>query len=171
MSEQITIIEKAEQHALCVSETVGTMKLGKVMQPAYLLIMDHLKKHDINFGENVIPFARYKDLDWAKLQKKSLFSVINMLFCYKWQLDIGVSCPDSVPGEGRMNKVSLDAGKYIRMIHIGSYKKVGETYNRILAYATEQNLKVKNTSIEFYLNDPRETPTSQLETEVLVPVG
>ena len=86
-------------------------------------------------------------------------------------MDIGIPCPDSVPGEGRIKKTRLESGKYIRMIHKGSYKKAGETYKKILNYAAEQNLKCESYSIEFYLNDPRETPTSQLETEVLVPIS
>jgi len=170
ISKEITIIERAEQHALCVYENVGTMKLGKVMRPAYQQITDHLNENKISLGENIIPFTMYKNLDWEKINKKGLFSLIDMLFFYKWEMEIGVPCPASVMGVGRIKKKQLQSGKYIRVIHEGSYKKVGNTYKKILDYASEKNLKVENYSIEFYLNDPREIQTSQLETEVLVAI-
>jgi len=170
MSREISIIERTEQHALCVSEIVGTLKLGKVMKPAYQQIIDHLKQHQISLGEDNIPFTKYKNLDWEKINKKGLFSVIDMLFFYKWDMDIGILCPDTVAGAGYIKKIQFEPGKYIRMIHKGSYKKVGNTYKKILDYVAEQNHKIENYSIELYLNDPREVETSQLETEVLVPI-
>ncbi len=156
MSEEITIVVRAEQHAVCVSEIVGTMKLSKVMKPAYQQIIDHLEQHEIKLGEDNIPFTKYKNLDWEKINKKGLFSVIDMLFFYKWDMDIGIPCPDSVKVTGNIKKTLLESGKYIRMIHKGSYKNVGDTYKKILDYAAEQKLKIENYSIEFYLNDPRE---------------
>ncbi len=171
MSGEITIVERAEQHAICVSKIAGTLKLGKVMKPAYQQIIDYLEQHGINLGEDNIPFTKYKNLDWEKISKKGLFSVIDMLFFYKWDMDIGIPCPDSIKATRCIKKTQLESGKYIRMIHKGSYKSVGDTYKQILDYATEQNLKTENYSIEFYLNDPREVKTSQLETEVLVPVS
>jgi len=171
MSREISIIERTEQHALCVSEIVGTLKLGKIMKHAYQPIIDHLKEHEIKLGESNIPFTLYKNLDWEKINKKGLFSVIDMLFFYKWDMDIGIPCPGTVPAAGCIKKIQLESGKYIRMIHKGSYKKVGNTYKKILDYVTKQNLKIENYSIEFYLNDPREIQTSQLETEVLVPIS
>ncbi len=168
MSE-LTVIERSEQHTLCISEIVSTMKLGKVMGPAYQAIMDHLKKDGIECGEKDIPFTKYRNIDWDKLSKKGLFATINVMFFHKWEIDIGIPCPESATAEGRIKKMQIDPGKYIRAIHKGPYMKVGDTYDKIRSYATEQNLDLKSYSIEFYLNDPRETPPSQLETEVLVP--
>ena len=58
-----------------------------------------------------MPFTRYKNLDWEKLNGKGLFSLISMLFFYKWEMDIGIPCPDSVSGEGRIEKTRLESGK------------------------------------------------------------
>ncbi len=80
MSEDINIIKRSEQQTLCISEIVGTIKLGKVMGPAYQSIMDHLKKHDIKCGEKDIPFTKYNNIDWEKMNRKGLFAVINMMF-------------------------------------------------------------------------------------------
>ena len=40
----------------------------------------------------------------------------------------------------------------------------------MIEYSNENNLKVKNESIEFYLNDPKTTQNSNLETELLIPL-
>ena len=106
MPEDITLVDRSVQHALCVSETVGTMKLGKVMGPAYTAIMGYLEKQGIGFGEKDIPFTKYKNLDWNKIRKKGLFAKLNMIFFHKWEMDIGVPCPDSVSGEGKIIKTA-----------------------------------------------------------------
>ena len=171
MVDEITTIERAEQHALCISKTVGTMKLGKVMGPAYLAIMEHLKKQDIEMSEKDIPFTIYKNLDWDKLAQKGPIAFINMMFVHKWDMDIGIPCPESATGDGSIKKIKLEAGKFVRAIHRGPYMKVGDTYLKIRAYAAEQNILFKNYSIEFYLNDPREVKSADLETEVFIPIS
>lgn len=171
MSEQITLIERPVQPTLCIPKTASTMQLGKVMGPAYLAITNHLEAHGIQMSEENIPYTRYKQIDWTQTRKKGFLPLIQMMFFHKWVMDIGIPCPDSVPAKGEIKKTNLEAGKYIRTIHKGPYMKVGNTYQRILDFAAERHLKLKNYSIEFYLNDPREVSAAELATEVLVPVG
>jgi effector-binding domain-containing protein len=67
--------------------------------------------------------------------------------------------------------LTLEAGRYVKALHVGSYRKVGDTYTRIREYAADQGLgDFKPYSIEFYLNDPKEVAEQELETEVLVPL-
>ncbi|MFC1586300.1 GyrI-like domain-containing protein [Fibrobacterota bacterium] len=171
MAEEITVQDREEQPALCISEKVGTMKLGKVMGPAYESIMELLKRQNTPTTEKDIPFTLYKHIIWDDLDKKGLFAFIHMMFLHKWDMDIGIPCPESATGEGRIKKMKLAAGRFIRTVHRGPYMKVGDTYKKIRLYAAEKSLKLNNYSIEFYLNDPRETPSSELETEVLVPIA
>ena len=170
MSEQISLIEKQQQHALSISKTAGTMQLGKVMGPSYQAIIAHLEDNGIKMSEENIPFTKYNEIDWEKSNKKSLFSFIQMMFFQKWVMNIGIPCPESVPEKEDIKKMTLEAGKYLRAIHKGPYMKVGDTYKLIQKFAEDKKLKLKNYSIEFYLNDPREVSASDLETEVLVPV-
>jgi len=171
MSEEIRIVERVEQHALYISECVGTLKLGKVMGPAYQEIMDLREKNNIECGEGDIPFTVYENVDWEQCQKKGPFAFIKMLFFYKWQLKIGIPSPESVRAEGRMETMKLAAGKYVRALHVGPYMKVGETYTKLQAFATEKDIQLKNSSIEFYLNDPRSVDAAELRTEVLIPIA
>ena len=169
MSE-IAIVQKKQQYALCESRIVRTLGLGNVMTPIYESITEFLKRHDIELGDNCMPFARYNDLNWEELNKKGLLSAINLMFFYKWDLSIGVTCPDSISPEGNLEKLNIIPGDYLCMIHNGPYQKVGETYAKILEYGKRQKIRTDNYSIEFYLNDPRKTPKNLLKTEVLVPI-
>ena len=169
MSE-ITIVQKKQEYALCESKIVGTLSLGKVMAPIYKSISEILKKHDIEFGDNCMPFAKYNNVNWDQLNKKGFLSAINLMFFYKWDLSIGITCPESISPEGNLDKMNIIFGDYVRMIHKGPYQKVGETYEKILEYAKREKIETGTYSIEFYLNDPRETPKNFLKTEVLVPI-
>jgi len=171
MSELITIVQHPSRHALAVAEKVGTMKLGKVMGPAYQEITDLLKKQNIECGAQDVPFTLYKNVNWDTMNKKGFFAMVTMLFFHQWDMEIGIPCPEQATGEGRIHSITLDEGKYIRAIHTGPYMKVGDTYTCMQHYAAEQQMRLKPLSIEFYLNDPRKVKPEELETEVLVPVG
>jgi effector-binding domain-containing protein len=170
MSEEIIVIERTEQSVLCISEVTGTMKLGKVMGPAFLEIMDSLKQQNIESSEKDMPFTKYKNINWDRLDQKGIFAMFHMMFCHKWDMDIGIPCPESAVESGRIRKKTLEGGKFIRAIHKGPYMKVGDTYKKMRAYAEANNLKLRDFSVEFYLNDPRKVSPAQLETEVLVPL-
>ena len=45
-----------------------------------------------------------------------------------------------------------------------------KTYKKMIKWVDENDLKVKNESIEIYLNDPGDTKKEDLETEVLIPL-
>lgn len=121
--------------------------------------------------EGTPPFTIYKNLDWASLSKKGPLSMIKMMFLKKWDIEVGIMCSESTTGEDNIMKKTVDGGNFIRAIHEGPYMKVSETYKKIMDYARSNNNSVKNYSIEFYLNDPRKVPESELKTEILVPIS
>lgn len=146
------------------------MKLGKIMGPAYHEILNLITKQGLSCTEKDVPFTQYNHLDWDRVNQTGFFAMVYLLFFHKWNIDMGIPCPESAQGEGRIKKLYVEEGKYVRMIHTGPYQKVGDTYKKIIEYAKKENLQLKNHSLEFYLNDPRNTPESELKTEVLVPV-
>jgi effector-binding domain-containing protein len=60
--------------------------------------------------------------------------------------------------------------KYVKTIHFGPYQNVGSTNKKMFGWAKSLNLSFENESLEFYLNDPRDTKKESLETMVLIPV-
>ncbi len=171
MSDEITIIERQAQHAVMIPAVVGTMKMGKVMGPAYASIMAHLKANNIELQNTDMPFTVYRNINWDEMNKKGFLATLKMMFVKKWDLEIGISCPELTPPGDEIQKLTLEAGRYLRAIHTGPYRMVGGTYTRIRNFASEQNLGTfKDYSIEFYLNDPGEVAAEELQTEVLVPL-
>jgi effector-binding domain-containing protein len=170
MSDEISIVQKESRSALCISDVVGTMKLGKVMGPAYKEIINTLKEQDVIPSEDDIPFTVYRNIDWSSFDKKGPISMLKMMFFKKWHLEMGIPCPDSAKASGRMKKTELEAGKFVRAIHQGPYMKVSETYDKMRVFAAKENLALKDYSVEFYLNDPREVSAKDIRTEVLVPI-
>ena len=169
MSE-ITRVQKEQEFALSVPKIVGTLGLGKVMAPIYESIHGVLKKNNLEFGKDCMPFARYNGVNWEELTKKGFLSAIKLFFFYKWDLNIGITCPESIPPEGPIEKMQIHGGEYLRIIHKGPYQRVGDTYEKVLLYAKTRKIKLDDYSIEFYLNDPREVAPESLETEVLLPI-
>lgn len=170
MAEEITILTREKQHTICISDTVGTFKLGKIMGPAYEEIYSTITGQNIELDENNVPFTIYNDLDWSRINQSGFFAMIYLLFFHQWKIDMGIPCPESVKVQRRQKSLSIEAGKFLQTLHIGPYQKVGDTYKKMIAYANQENLSIKNKSIEFYRNDPRYTPQSELKTEVLIPL-
>mgnify|MGYP002641225699 CR=1 FL=1 len=171
MPEAIRIIQRRRQSALAISASVGTFKLGKVMGPAYESIQSHLKKNNIIPGNSDIPFTVYRNIDWEHVGDQGFMPMIRTMFIKKWDLEIGIPCPESTPVDGEIQRLVLEEGNYASTIHSGPYRTVGETYTKIQKYVRDQKLgALKNYSIEFYLNDPRKVSQEDLRTEVLVPI-
>ena len=168
MSQNVELITREQQKALIIKDSVGTLKLAKVMGPAYAKIMDYLKGKNV---ELCTPFTSYHVGNWEETVNMSGLKMFFSLFTKKWDIEMGFEVPANIDGSGEIQAITLPAGKYLQTMHIGPYNKVGESYKKIYKYAKEQKHTLGNCSYEFYLNDPRETPQNKLETQILVPVS
>ncbi len=168
MTEKIEIIERESEEVVMMSATVSTFKLPTIMGKVYKELFSYL--NSIDSEAKGASYTRYLDLDWHGMRTESKLSAFFKLFTRKWKMEMGIAVDSEVPEEGEIKRTTLSAGKFLKTMHIGPYHKVGETYKLLLNYADMKNLKLKNESFEFYLNDPRETPKEKLETLVLVPL-
>lgn len=90
--------------------------------------------------------------------------------------DIEVALPISgriAVEDPKMEVKTLPAITAISVVYRGPYQGVEAGYNRIFAYAAENNLEPSGSfgpSRELYLNDPAEVPEEELMTEVQIPV-
>jgi len=168
MSTDIELIEKKEQRTLIIRDSVGMLKLPKVMGPAYKKIFEYLKEKD--FEPTEAPFTGYQVDNWDEAINMSGLKMLMSVFTKKWDIEMGFEVPDHIEEHGNMEIKSLPAGEYLQALHVGPYQKVGQVYKRMYKYAKEHNLKLGDKSLEFYLNDPGKTTKDKLETRVLVPV-
>lgn len=66
----------------------------------------------------------------------------------------------------------IKSGKYARFLLTGPYAQIWPAFNQIFKTLAENKVELRpEYCIENYLNDPRETPEDQLQTELLIPVA
>lgn len=70
----------------------------------------------------------------------------------------------------RIGLISLEEGKCVQVMHIGSYNKVGETYDKLLKFINISRLEPNGPYHEIYISDPGRTPPEKLKTIVRQPV-
>ena len=118
-----------------------------------------------------MPFCIDRNLDWERLNQKGLLGIFNMMFVHRWDLEMGMPVARRLDGVEDMHNIDVPAGRYIKAIHMGTYMKVGEAYERIRVFAADQNLAFRDYSIEVYTNDPTTVATKDIRTEVYVPIA
>ena len=62
------------------------------------------------------------------------------------------------------------ACKVLSYLHVGSYRKLHETYIKLFKYIEEQGLTVAGPCRELYFNDPGEVSEEELQTEIQIPI-
>jgi len=65
---------------------------------------------------------------------------------------------------------TVDECKVVSYIYKGPYPDVGPAWKVVFEYIDRKGLKVAGNCRELYLNDPKETPETDLLTEIQVPV-
>lgn len=87
-------------------------------------------------------------------------------FDVEWGFPVGE--PLSVQGELYMSRTC--GGKVITTTHKGAYKDLEAAYTALMEYAKENSLELTDACYDYYLNDPTNTPESELLTKVIFPV-
>ncbi len=101
-----------------------------------------------------------------------------MLICYdkeykESESDIEVAIP--IQGKIQIQSEDIELkilpkGKVISVLYTGPYDEIHPAYTRIHKFCLENNLKIKNYCLELYLNNPENTPTKELLTEIQIPL-
>jgi len=68
------------------------------------------------------------------------------------------------PALPKIRLESLEEGKSVQMLHIGSYQKEEPTLKKMQQFAEENNLSLIGKHHEIYLNDPGRVPEEKLKT-------
>ena len=66
--------------------------------------------------------------------------------------------------------MDVPGGPVAWLVHIGAYEELGIAYHALSAWVQERGHDQRDALREIYLNDPADTPTDALETEVLLPI-
>lgn len=168
MQTKVEVVSRESMDTLEIRAEAPQWKMPGVVGKSYQQIGTYLQ--ELKAESSYVPYIRYVEVDWKKAGNANMFIAIVRLFTHKWKMLIGFPVATKLPGKGDIVQGAIPKGQYIRALHHGSYVKVSKAYKEILAFAKEKNLRMKNESIEFYLNDPEITKQQDLETEILVPI-
>jgi effector-binding domain-containing protein len=77
----------------------------------------------------------------------------------------------ATPRNGDTVRISTTyAGPVVRVKHIGSYRTLGRTHDKIAAYLAALGIKRNGDAWESYISDPQRTDEADLQTYVYYPV-
>lgn len=152
MHTECKLEQQAQQSTLSCRFHSPVEQLPQHFGHCYGLIAKHLAElHQQPAGP---PFAIYRNMDMKNLDVEAGFPVASPL-----------------GGNGEIFQSSLPEGQIATSTHFGSYASVEETYNALMQWIGERELKPSGPPYEYYLNDPDDTPEDQLQTKVCMPVA
>lgn len=74
------------------------------------------------------------------------------------------------PLNEKIEVLEVPGGPVAWLVHNGAYEELGIAYHALSAWAQERGHEQRDALREIYLNDPADTPTEELQTEVMLPV-
>ena len=165
---KIEIIEKEIGNVVEIEDKIPMWKMPFVMKKNYKKIMDYIDTYKKDSAGVV--YARYLNVDWESLMNKSSFRNFIDIFFQKWHFCAGITTSLKLEDNNNLKSNFIKNKKYVKIIHHGEYYKLSDTYKELYRLSKEQNILLKNESIEIYMNDPKITKKEDLETMILVTV-
>ncbi len=86
----------------------------------------------------------------------------------KWACGFAVTKSSEV--KEPLIKKEINLKSVITYLHIGSYDKFPEVYEKLMKYAADNGYKIIFPTYERYFNSPMDTKPEELRTEILIPV-
>ena len=168
MTDEIAIEERKSQPVVEVAVETRLWRIPKVLASCFATARAHIE----SAGAEVegMPFARYLEVDWESLRGKGAFGQFLEFLTAKQKMRIGMFSSTLVPSEGSAIGTEIAAGRYVTTFHRGAYHKVADTYRRIFDWAVANDVRLADTSIENYVDDPTEMPTDEVRTRIWIAV-
>ncbi|MFZ5649453.1 MAG: GyrI-like domain-containing protein [Bacillota bacterium] len=152
MNYKCELVEQPGQPVLSIRTRTTVENLPQVLGTAYDAIMKYL----LEMGEfpSGAPFAAYYNMDMQDLDVEAGFPVSKAL-----------------PVKEGIMAGEILAGKHITCLHVGPYTESGPAYDALTQWAGENGYTPTGVAFEFYLNDPAQTPESELRTKIVFPLA
>jgi effector-binding domain-containing protein len=151
MTHQCELVELEAQPTLVVRSRAGVERLPQVLGPAWGRIM--AVAGAAGAEPTNPPYVAYHNMDMHDLD-----------------LEIGFTFERPLAGGGDVQAGETVAGKAVACVHEGPYDRLRDTYRAMEDWMAERGLRHAGAPYEFYLNDPEDTPTSELQTRIVMPV-
>lgn len=82
-------------------------------------------------------------------------------------VEFGIPVDEEVPVFGDVTMGNLPEGRAVRATHVGSYDGLAESWQKLGAWFEEQGLRPSMDMVETYVDDPSDTDSGSVRTELL----
>jgi effector-binding domain-containing protein len=155
---KIETINKESEIAIAVkydavnfnSMASGECKTGGVVGEGYQKLMAYLAECGKQMAG--VPYCKYTN-----------GSADFMVF----DIELGIPVSEVLPEKAEIYMSKTGEGKAVTAMHKGSYKEIEKTYTPMMQYLAENNMESTGVYYDYYMNNPADTPESELMTKVV----
>lgn len=148
MQYQFVVEEKAARPTMSIRTRAAAENLPQVLGKAYGDIMNYL--FEIGVQPAGAPYVGYFNMDMQDLD-----------------IEIGFPVAQAASGRDGIQASEIPAGKQVSCLYTGPYNKIEPAYNAIMEWIPANGYIATGVCYEFYLNDPAQTPESELLTKIV----
>lgn len=165
----IRIEEQAPLNALEVAKDAPMWQIPRLLGDAFPRIDKRISER--GGTRTGAPYVRYMEIDWDDMRNCGPLRMLWKMLTTKQPMRIGMAVEEPVEGEGDIEAVAIERLTCVKTIHRGPYQKIGDTYNKIVDWARENDVELVNYTRENYINDPTTVAKEDIETLILIPVA
>lgn len=148
-------VEASEIAYLSTTATPQPAAISEALGDAYFEVLNFMDEHHLQLAGAPISITR--SFSGAELQFDAAIPVRGV--------------PDSAPRDGARVKLGFSyAGQVIRVKHIGPYRSLGVTHQKIGAYIAALDIERNGNAWESYVSDPTKVAEADLLTYVYYPI-
>lgn len=151
MDYQCEIVEQQAQQVLSVRTRTSVGQLPQEIGKVFGSIYQYLG--EIGESPADVPFVAYYNMDMQDLD-----------------VEIGFPVEKKLEGKGEIQSSEIPEGKQASCLYVGPYNQMEPAYHALLDWMAENGYKPTGVAYEFYLNDPSQTPESELKTRIAFPL-
>ena len=151
MEKLYEIKEMPERYALIIHRTLPLSELPQAIGESYHALAGYLAQ----LGEQAcdVPFTAYHNMDMERLE-----------------VDMGFPTLLPLPGNDRIQTITLPAGQVATGMYKGSYSRMEPFYKAMAEWVASQGGEPTGLAFEYYYNSPQDVPESELLTRVEWPL-
>lgn len=148
MQYQFFLEEKESQPTIAIRTRTALVNLPQVLGKAYEDIMNYLS--EIGVQPSGAPYVGYFNTDMQDLD-----------------IECGLPVAQPIAGTNELKPSEIPAGKQVSCLYTGPYNQIEPAYNAIMEWIPANGYTPTGVCYEFYLNNPAETPESELLTRIV----
>jgi len=151
---KIDITNQEPQIAVATKKTAVNMEhIAEITTKGFAKLMEYLAEQ----GKQIAgaPYLAYMNAneDWSQ-----------------FDIELGIPIGETIPVQDEFQISRSCEGKAITTTYKGPYKDIEVAYIALMDYAKENTLESTGVYYDYYLNDPADTPESELLTQVVYPI-